>query len=157
MFTRYQCRCAAAGGQRPRARGLHHPQHDRLRHGRPHRRPVRVVQCALQKFYSKGNMIGDYANINILDRKISATLLTLTVDVICTIMFMQKPFGLSKNMRLKCTIVHYTCSVEMPAACSSMQWVMAAANTTLWCPAVTTSTATEAAHGLQSKVAQSEL
>ena len=58
--------------------------------------------------------------MNILDRKISATLLTLTVDVICTIMFMQKPFGLSKNMRLKCTIVHYTCSVEMPAACSSM-------------------------------------
>ena len=49
----------------------------------------------------------------------------------------------------------YTCSVEMPAACSSMQWV--AAHTTLWCPAVTTSTATEAAHGLQSKVAQSEL
>ena len=58
VHTRYQCRCTAAGGQRPRARGLHHPQHDRLRHGRPHRRPVRVVQCALQKFYSKGNMIG---------------------------------------------------------------------------------------------------
>ena len=81
MFTRYQCRCAAAGGQRPRAGGLHHPQHDRLRHGRPHRRPVRVVQCALQKFYSKRNMVGDYANINILDRKISATLLTLTVEM----------------------------------------------------------------------------
>ena len=116
MFTRYQCRCAAAGGQRPRAGGLHHPQHDRLRHGRPHRRTVRVVQCALQKFYSKENMIGGYANINILDRKISATLLTLTVDVICTIMFMQKPFGLSKNM-LWSVQLYIICR----DACSSMQ------------------------------------